>query len=122
MLFCSHTSMKMYCGVLVLSMVSFSWVCATQFLKATYLPSNSTNMSTTVMRFSAPFLTCWFCMVWTILFFPLHLVSITICSCWNKKNNTAHVLQDALHKFRDAGITLGNHTKHIHKSLVNMSC
>ena len=116
MLFCSQTSMKVYCGVLVLIMVSFSWVCATQLLKATYLPSNSTNTSAGnvhVRRFSAPFFTCWFCMTWTILFFPLHLVSITICSCWNKKKNTSHVLQDALHKFRDAGITLGNHTKHI---------
>jgi len=46
-------------------------------------------------------------MVWTILFFPLHLFSITICSCMNKKNTTTHVLQDALAKFREAGIPPG---------------
>ena len=115
----------MYCGVLVLSLVTSSWVAATQFLKSTYQQEINTNMSSNYVdgvNFSAPFLTCWFCMVGNILFFPLHLVSITICSCWNKKNNTAHVLQDALLKFRDAGITLGNHTKHIYKRLVNTSC
>ena len=114
MWFCSDRSTRVYCGFLVLGMVSSSWMSATQFLKATYYQSNSTNSSSVKLKdenitFSAPFLTCWFCMMWTILFFPLYMFSITICSCWDKKNSTNNVLQDALHKFKEAGITLGNY-------------
>jgi hypothetical protein len=85
---------------------------ATQFLKATYHQGNSTNSSYVKddIAFSAPFLTCWFCMVWTILFFPLHMFTITICSCWDKKSKTTHLLQDAMNRFRGAGITLGSPT------------
>ena len=108
---CSNNSMKVYCGVVVLSMVTSSWVSATQFLKATYHIPRNVNISTddnNQITFSAPFLTCWFCMVWTILFFPLHLLSITMHSCWNKRsNNTSQVLQDALYKFREVGIKPG---------------
>ena len=103
-------------------MVSSSWMSATQFLKATYYQSNSTNSSSVKLkdenlRFSAPFLTCWFCMMWTILFFPLYMFSIAICSCWDKKNNTTHVLQDALQKFREAGITLGTSAATTHNTM-----
>ena len=101
--------MKVYCGMLVLCMLSLSWMSATQFLKATYHQSNSTNSSSgneNMITFSAPFLTCWFCMVWTILFFPLHMFSITICSCWDKNKTTSNALQESLNKFREAGIKL----------------
>ena len=107
----------MYCGFVVLCMVSISWMSATQFLKATYHQSSFTNSSSensVNLTFSAPFLTCWFCMMWTILFFPLHLFSITICSCWEKKNNTTNALNESLNKFREAGITLGNFDTTIH--------
>jgi hypothetical protein len=91
-------------------MVSLSWMSATQFLKATYHQSNSTNSSSeneNMITFSAPFLACWFCMMGTIPFFPFYLFSITICSCWDKKNKTTPVLQDAINRFRETGITLG---------------
>ena len=110
--FCSDRSMKVYSGLLVLCMVSSSWMSATQFMKATYHQSNSTKASPVQDEnptFSAPFLTCWFCVMWTIFFFPLHLISMTIYSCWDKKNKTSHVLEDALHKFREAGITIGKY-------------
>ena len=102
--------------MVVLCLVSCSWMSATQFLKATYhqqSSTNSTSINGDVIKFSAPFLTCWFCMVWTILFFPLHMVFITFCTCWGKKVNTTNVLQDALHKFRESGITIGKLTNRI---------
>ena len=103
--------------MLVLCMLSLFWMSATQFLKATYHQSNSTNSSSgneNMITFSAPFLTCWFCMVWTILFFPLHMFTITICSCWDKTNNTTNALNESLNKFREAGITLGTSTATTH--------
>ena len=65
----------------MLLLVSLTWVTATQFLKATYHHTVNTtssfaaaNSTEKLVVFSAPFLTCWFCMVWTILFFPLYVV------------------------------------------------
>ena len=56
--------------------------------------------------FSAPFLTCWFCMVWTILFFPLYSVSSLLYSCFKKKP-VRPLLGEALSKFNEAGLSKG---------------
>jgi hypothetical protein len=84
-------------------------VCATQFLKATYItPEDTSKLSTADdILFSAPFFTSWFCMMWTILFFPIHLASITISSWVEKKENSTYILQAAFHKFFEEGISLG---------------
>ena len=81
---------------------------ATQLLQATYIQADITNISSARgLAFAAPFLTSWFCMAWTTLFFPLHLVSSTITSWWKKTNNSSYLLQEALHKFHGEGVSLG---------------
>ena len=99
-MFFSNTAMKLYYGILVMILVSGSWVCATQFLKATYITTED-------FIFSAPFFTSWFCMMWTILFFPIHLASITISSWVDKKENSTFILQEAINKFFNEGISFG---------------
>ena len=57
--------------------------------------------------FSAPLLTSWFCTLWTMLFFPIFIISNTLVS-WCGVRSSQHVLADALHQFREAGISNGN--------------
>ena len=56
-MFFSDTAMKVYSGILLMVLVSGSWVCATQFLKATYITAEDTSKLSTadVIIFSAPF-------------------------------------------------------------------
>ena len=58
------------------------------------------------VTFSAPFLTCWFCMVWTVLFFPLYSLVSLLYSCFKKKN-VRPLLGEALTKFQEAGLSKG---------------
>ena len=109
MFFCSAPYLKLYSGVVVLTLVTSAWVTATLAMKATYhLPSHKNKSKeeseSEQITFSAPFLTCWFCTVWTILFFPLHLLSMKISSCWNKNSSNERMLENALSKFRVTGI------------------
>ena len=108
-MFFSNTAVKVYSGFLVMVLVSGSWVCATQFLKATYITKEDTSKLATAddFIFSAPFFTSWFCMMWTILFFPIHLASITISSWVEKKENSTFILQEAVNKFFKEGISFG---------------
>ena len=46
-------------------------------------------------------------MMWTILFFPIHLASITISSWVEKKENSTYILQEAVRKFFEEGISFG---------------
>lgn len=109
MFFCSAPYLKLYSGVMVLTLVTSAWVSATLAMKATYhLPSNTNKSNeeseSEQIKFAAPFLTCWFCTVWTILFFPLHLLGMKISSCWNKSTSNDRMLENALSKFRVTGI------------------
>ena len=61
-------------------------------------------------EFSAPFLTCWFCMVWTILFFPLYSLSSLLYSCLKKKT-VRPLLGEALSKFNEAGLSKGKRAR-----------
>ena len=108
-MFFSTTTMNVYYGILVMVLVSGSWVCATQFLKATYITTEDTSKLSTADEFifSAPFFTSWFCMMWTFLFFPVHLASITFSSWMGKKDNSTLILQEPFNKFFTKGVSFG---------------
>ena len=67
-------------------LVAASWTLATQCLKATYTRDQVLHLHVHLYlhlhlhlqggspEYSAPFLTCWFCSVWTTLFFPLYIL------------------------------------------------
>jgi hypothetical protein len=44
--------------------------------------------------------------MWTILFFPIQLASITISSWLEQTENSTIMLQEAIHKFFDEGTSL----------------
>ena len=110
-IFWSKTSIKVYFGVLFLCLISFSCMATTQLLKATYIPSEKQNISSNNLEvnFSAPFLTSWFCMAWTTLFFPLYLTTTTIFYWWRKTNiSSPSLFSGVLEKFHLEGISVGN--------------
>lgn len=124
---CSRVARNIYCGIIVLSLVTSSWVGATQFLKATYIedltnhssswnstekqfPNSYTNSTYTQHyqpAFSAPFFTTWFCSLWTMLFFPLYLIALLPCYCTSNKARIKNILTDSVQNFREKGFTLG---------------
>ena len=89
-------------GVLVLILVTFFWVGATQFLKRTYNHVTA-RPNTTIAngsapcsdkQFSAPFFSCWFCTGWTSLFFPIYFViRILSCNKYSSFNNSINYKQ-----------------------------
>ena len=89
-------------GVLVLILVTFFWVGATQFLKRTYnhvtVRPNTTTANGSApcsdKQFSAPFFSCWFCTGWTSLFFPIYFViRILSCNKYSSFNNSINYKQ-----------------------------
>ena len=98
---------KMLWGVVVLCLVSTAWISTTYFIKTAFQTQNNrSSINNDDKIFSTPFLTSWFCLVWTIISFPMYIISLSICSCLTRKNIS---LRDSLQRFRQSGITFGKY-------------
>jgi len=63
----------------------------------------------TMMKvYDAPFFTAWMLTVCTILFYPIHQLTVRFCSCMGRKGpkSMSRAVSDAIQGFRDRGMTL----------------
>lgn len=58
------------------------------------------------LQFKAPFFASWFCMNFSILFFPIFLI---LRGCASKCGQNAETIGDIFQSFRDRGYTLGRY-------------
>ncbi|CAH0559366.1 unnamed protein product [Brassicogethes aeneus] len=122
--FCSESARKIYFGIWVTICVTASWVGATHCIKYLYLrrpfdedaddpvfvPHDTSDVNMTLVRtrysasYQAPFFTTWFVTNWTMLFFPLYLLSrITSRNC----QSASEIFSESIRDFRDKGFTMG---------------
>ena len=103
--FCSEISLKVYRGLLVLLMISFTWMMATQLLKATYdfplFNNSSMGDHQVALNYSAPFLTCWFCTMWTTLFFPLYVLFSSVAGILQQKIRIKNIVRQSSYFFNE---------------------
>ncbi|CAG2161587.1 unnamed protein product [Oppiella nova] len=125
---CSNKTKKILRGIVLMIMISFSWVGALYLMKISFnkvvnednpyslhLSSNSTDSTRheaqttyTIEKdyevvFDAPFLATWFCSLWNILFLPIYTLS-RLCCC--HKDSTRKMFVESIQGFMEKGFTL----------------
>jgi hypothetical protein len=61
-----------------------------------------------VKVYDAPFFTAWILTICTILFYPIHQLTVRFCSCMGRKGpkSMSRAISDAVQGFRERGMTL----------------
>ena len=73
-------------------------------------PSNTVRQSTLTERevYDAPFFTAWILTIATLLFYPVHQMTVRFCSCMGRKGpkTMSRAISDAVQGFRERGMSL----------------